>query len=392
MAEYNQYIVNNKTISEILEDSANRQSISPFTSFNIGERSSSGTMSFAKYVNTYHPFTIDTQINNYLANSISSQNKGCVPKGFAPLINNQIKFSGNTKIYVYVTGSGSALSNSRIRIIKSDNTEIQNFTSPNVIILGIQAAGGGGAGGTTGIAGGIGGKGGGNGGYIPLHVELPYLNTSETCFLTIELGGSGVNANGGNSVLKLGRDGETLITLVGGIKGSDCSFYNNYGNTINNNTLKNGGILGTQGSGRLKICSNYRYLSFWYSSYDMNNSISGYGVGGFSGGGEYVSGTILTMSLCSRLNYTITSGDSSSNSIKFGFYDGSYGGSGNAGPGAGSMMGTGGYSGGGGVFGGNNGGSGTNGSGGGGGARGGIFWSGAGSGGSGGNGAIEIYY
>lgn len=397
MAEHLYYNIGShssgRNLSRVFEDSANRTNTSPFNNYLEGDTSNNKQMSFAKYVPSYHPFNYNTNINGMYSNSIVLDNKGCIPKGFAPLLNKQDPISGSGDYKFEVTGSGNPYDGSRLRVIKNGSLVKDYGTVPNVLIIGIQGGGGGGQSGTTGIAGGTGGKGGGNGGYIPIIVELPYLSTLATTFITISLGsGGGTNSTGGNTLLKLGDNGETLITLVGGLKGSDSSFYNYRTNTVNNSTLKNGYILGSQGYGRIMICPQMRYLSAYNAYADMNTVISGYGVCGVSGGGEYYSGTIITFGYCKAARGTLTSGSSNSLSVKSGFDDGTYGGDGNAGVGAGSMMGSGGYSGGGGVFGGSSGGSGTNGSGGGGGARGGIFWTGGGSGGSGGNGAFEIYY
>ena len=344
MPDYPNYKVNGRVISDILEYSENRDNISPFDGFNNNLKN----MSFAKFNSYYHPYNPDTKINSYYSNKNISTNNGCVPKGFAPILNNHNIVSGAGKYIFEVTGSGSYYTNSRVRILK-DGSTVKDFYSPNVLIIGIQGAGGGGQNGSTGIAGGKGGKGGGNGGYIPVIIELPYSITSATKFITITLGSGGSSENnGGNSVLSLGDNSQTLITLVGGMRGNDSSFYNYKTNTINNSTLENGGIIGNQGEGRIKICPQMLYKSFYYSYEDMNNLVRGYGISAFSGCGNYYGNYILIQNICASYvnSGKLTSGSSYGLNTKYGYSDGDYSDQGNAGPGAGSMMNKGGNSGG----------------------------------------------
>lgn len=309
--DYSLYKVNNRSISDILESSANRQNISPFSGYKYLNRE----MTFALFNSYYHPFSYNTEINSYFSNNITSINKGCAANGFAPVLNIRYETSnsdGGKDIVVKFKGTGNALDSGKINVEISGKTYYVH-NCPTCIIIGLIGAGGGGAGG----GGWWTGKeafGGGCAAFVALHIEMPYKQTEYTDVLKIHLGNGG---NGGNAWSNGSRGEETtldffsegewhrIISINGGEGGLNQPINTIYAestdlaiSTATINTVDKY-VYGNKGYGRITIVNsvrqwswgsgNYAYMpgNYYAGSMDDRYNQVYYGFGRLTSGSSY---------------------------------------------------------------------------------------------------------
>lgn len=279
MPDYPNYKVNGRAISNILEYSEYRSNTSPFNGYKYENKE----MTFASFISNYHPFSYNTEINNYFSNKITSINKGCAAKGFAPVLNIKYETSnsdGGKDIVVKFKGTGNALDLGILRIEKSDGNSYE-IDCPTCIIIGLIGAGGGGAGGGGWWTGKL-AFGGGSAPLVALHIELPYKQSDYVNVLKIHLGsgGNGGNAwsngsNGSDTTLDFYIDGNwsRIAKLSGGKGGTNHPINTLWADTtdlaITEAQLNLGSnlILGTQGYGRITIVNSVRQWTWGYGNY-----------------------------------------------------------------------------------------------------------------------------
>lgn len=205
-----QFNIGNRTLSEILEDETGRKNYKNFTGF----RFHGLDLRFASYMNIYHPFRINTHINDYYVNQYTDEggyiNKNYIHKGGAPLLNNHTDFSSeNTTsriVYYYNTPESMSPYDKGELLMKYENgTEyIARESCPSSIVIAVIGAGGGGAGGSGYIQ-----KkksyGGGSGAIVVANIQFPYnTNYSGPVFMiSVGMGGTG------GSPRTKGNDGQT---------------------------------------------------------------------------------------------------------------------------------------------------------------------------------------
>lgn len=279
MPDYVNYKVNGRAISDILEYSEDRLNTAQFNEY----RHSNNIMTFASFNSYYHPFSFNTNINDYFANKNTSINKGCAAKGFAPLLNVRYETSnddGGKEVIIKYKGTGNPLDFGKLKVEKSGSS--YEFDCPTCIVIGLIGAGGGGAGG--------GGWwspkesfGGGCAALVALHIEMPYTKTDYVNVLRINLGagGSGGGAwmdgsNGGATSLDFYyEDKWHRIASINGGKGgknqsidgtayaetTDLAISLAFLDTVNKD------IYGSQGNGRITVVNSVRQWSWGKGNY-----------------------------------------------------------------------------------------------------------------------------
>jgi len=285
VANYSNITANGRSISDIIQDYDNRTNSADFFSgYYSGEKvrlvngvwtdvNNYSAVRFATYNSNYHPFNYVTNINEFFHNSYdSSANKGYIPNGLAPILNNRYSVAANKTITLKFKGTGNLLDNGTLYWYEGDSL-VKTFSCPSSIIVGIQGSGGGGAGGGGWYTGKI-SYGGGCGPLCYFHIEMPYTRTAETNVLQVVLGSGGSGggrwnsgSNGSSTTIKFwNNDWVTVASVEGGHGGlitdnnvvyapsdepaiSRVTFYQSI----------NSSIYGNIGMGRITVVPNGRY-------------------------------------------------------------------------------------------------------------------------------------
>lgn len=240
--QYSGFKVNDKDISDIIQDSSNRLLGTSYeylkTNFR-GFRVGGTTIKFSDYNELYHPFKYDTKINNYFINSNNETNKGDSASGFSPIFIERFKYSPSTNetvTFAYQSDSDDPTGRENIQMGKlyiyrgnniNDTVIPIQYNVPTTFILAVVGAGGGGCSG-----GGIwkqrSAYGGGCAPLFVFNVELPYgKSSSPVVFMKLNLGkgGSGGSnwksgSKGSQSEVYFYKNGvKTLIASIPGGEG-----------------------------------------------------------------------------------------------------------------------------------------------------------------------------